>query len=115
VCRRSLLEFLARVKREGRTVAAYGAAAKGNTLLNFCNVTAADIPMVADRNPHKQSKILPGTHIPVVTPGDLMRARPDYVLILPWNIQGEIRRQLAGIAEWGGRFVIPVPVAAVDP
>jgi SAM-dependent methyltransferase len=115
VCRKALKEFLARAKREGKTVAAYGAAAKGNTLLNFCNVSSDDIPMVADRNPHKQSKFLPGTHIPVVAPEDLMRARPDYVLILPWNLQGEIRRQLADIAEWGGRFVVPVPVAAVDP
>jgi hypothetical protein len=114
-CRRSLLKFLADAKREGRTVAAYGAAAKGNTLLNFCNVGRDDIAMVADRNPHKQAKFLPGTHIPVVAPEDLMRARPNYVLILPWNLQAEIRRQLAGIAEWGGRFVIPVPVAAVDP
>jgi SAM-dependent methyltransferase len=114
-CRQALLAFLARAKREGKTVAAYGAAAKGNTLLNFCNVGVGDIPCVADRNPHKQSKFLPGTHIPVVTPEDLMRARPDYVLILPWNLQAEIRRQLAGIAAWGGRFVIPVPVAAVDP
>ncbi len=114
-CRSSLLEFLARAKRERKTVAAYGAAAKGNTLLNFCNVGPGDIPLVADRNPHKQSKFLPGTHIPVVAPEELMRARPDYVLILPWNLQAEIRRQLAGIAEWGGRFVIPVPVATIDP
>jgi SAM-dependent methyltransferase len=115
VCREALREFLARARREGKTVAAYGAAAKGNTLLNFCNVGAGDIRMVADRNPHKQSKFLPGTHIPVVDPEHLMRARPDYVLILPWNLQGEIRRQLAGIAAWGGRFVIPIPVATVDP
>jgi hypothetical protein len=115
VCRRSVVEFLARARREGKTVAAYGAAAKGNTLLNFCNVSAEDIPMVADRNPYKQSKFLPGTHIPVVAPEELMRARPDYVLILPWNLQGEIRRQLAAIADWGGRFVVPVPVAAIDP
>jgi hypothetical protein len=79
--------FLARAKRESKTVAAYGAAAKGNTLLNFCGATPADIAMVADRNPHKQSKLLPGTHIPVVSPEELMRARPDYVLILPWNLQ----------------------------
>jgi SAM-dependent methyltransferase len=115
VCREALREFLARARREGKTVAAYGAAAKGNTLLNFCNVGTDDIRMVADRNPHKQSKFLPGTHIPVVDPEHLMRARPDYVLILPWNLQGEIRRQLAGIAEWGGRFVIPIPVVTVDP
>jgi SAM-dependent methyltransferase len=114
-CRCALLEFLARAKRESRSVAAYGAAAKGNTLLNFCRATTADIAMVADRNPHKQSKFLPGTHIPVVSPEELMRARPDYVMILPWNLQSEIRRQLDGIKVWGGRFVIPVPAAAVDP
>ena len=114
-CRRSLLEFFALAKREGKTVAAYGAAAKGNTLLNFCGVTPRDILMVADRNPHKQTKLLPGTHIPVVSPEELMRAMPDYVLILPWNLQDEIRRQLAGISAWGGRFVTPVPLVRVDP
>jgi hypothetical protein len=112
-CRRSLLAFLAEARREGKTVAAYGAAAKGNTLLNFCGVTAADIPQVADRNPHKQSKFLPGTHIPVVSPEALLQARPDYVLILPWNLQEEIRQQLHGIEQWGGRFVTPVPVVRV--
>ncbi len=112
-CRRSLLTFFAAAKREGKTVAAYGAAAKGNTLLNFCGVTREDISMVADRNPHKQGKWLPGTHIPVVPPEELMRAKPDYVLILPWNLQEEIRRQLHGIAAWGGKFVTPVPMVRV--
>ena len=114
-CRRSLRAFLERARLEGKTVAAYGAAAKGNTLLNFCGVGPGDIPMVADRNPHKQSKFLPGSHIPVVAPEALMRARPHYVLILPWNLEAEIRAQLAAIRAWGGRFVIPVPVATVDP
>jgi SAM-dependent methyltransferase len=114
-CRRSMLEFLRQAKREGKVVAAYGAAAKGNTLLNFCAVTPADIPMVADRNPYKQSKFLPGTHIPVVSPEALMRAKPDYVLILPWNLQQEIRQQLRDIKEWGGRFVTPVPMIRVYP
>jgi SAM-dependent methyltransferase len=113
-CRRSILDFFAAAKREGKTVAAYGAAAKGNTLLNFCGVTREDVSMVADRNPHKQGKLLPGTHIPVVSPEELMRNRPDYVLILPWNLQDEIRRQLQGIAAWGGRFVTPVPSVRVD-
>jgi SAM-dependent methyltransferase len=113
-CRRSLLEFFAAAKRQRKTVAAYGAAAKGNTLLNFCGATREDIPMVADRNPHKQAKLLPGTHIPVVSPEELMRERPDYVLILPWNLQEEIRRQLHGIAAWGGRFVTPVPLVRID-
>jgi SAM-dependent methyltransferase len=112
-CRRSLLEFLGEAKREGKTVAAYGAAAKGNTLLNFCALTPSDIPLVADRNPHKQSKFLPGTHIPVVSPEMLLQSKPDYVLILPWNLQQEIRQQLREINQWGGRFVTPVPLVRV--
>jgi hypothetical protein len=71
--------------------------------------------MVADRSPHKQAKFLPGSHIPVVSPEELLRGRPDYVLILPWNLQEEIRRQLRGIAAWGGKFVTPVPLVRVDP
>jgi SAM-dependent methyltransferase len=108
-CRRSLREFLAHAKSAGKVVAAYGAAAKGNTLLNFCDVTADDISMVADRNPHKQSKLLPGSHIPVVSPEELARHQPDYVLILPWNLRTEIMRQLDGIRAWGGRFLTAVP------
>ncbi len=114
-CRRSMLAFFAAAKRQGRRVAGYGAAAKGNTLLNFCGATRADISMVADRNPHKQSKLLPGTHIPVVSPEQMMIEKPDYVLILPWNLQEEIREQLAEIRSWGGRFVTPVPLARIDP
>jgi SAM-dependent methyltransferase len=112
-CRDSLLAFLAMAKREGKRIAAYGAAAKGNTLLNFCGVTPADIAFVADRNPHKQNKFLPGTHIPVVSPEELMQAKPDYVLILPWNLRDEIQQQLAGVRAWGGRFVTPVPLARI--
>jgi SAM-dependent methyltransferase len=113
-CRRSIVAFFAAAKLAGKTVAAYGAAAKGNTLLNFCGVGPKDISMVADRNPHKQTKFLPGTHIPVVSPEAMMQSKPDYVFILPWNLQNEIRRQLAGVAAWGGRFVTPVPLARVD-
>src|ERR1700693_2087416 len=113
-CRRALLDFLAAAKREGKTVAAYGAAAKGNTLLNFCGLTQEDISMVADRSPHKQAKFLPGSHVPVVSPEELLRGRPDYVIILPWNLQEEIRRQLQGIAAWGGKFVTAVPLVRVD-
>jgi len=112
-CRDSLLTFLSTAKGEGKRVAAYGAAAKGNTLLNFCGVTPRDIAFVADRNPHKQKKFLPGTHIPVVSPEELMQAKPDYVLILPWNLRDEIRQQLKGIEAWGGRFVTPVPLARI--
>jgi SAM-dependent methyltransferase len=113
-CRDSLLDFLAGAKRDGKRIAAYGAAAKGNTLLNFCAVTAQDIPFVADRNPHKQKKLLPGSHIPVVSPEKLLQAQPDYVLILPWNLQDEIRSQLHAIRAWGGRFVTPVPSVRID-
>jgi hypothetical protein len=113
-CRSALLDFLAAAKRQGKTVAAYGAAAKGNTLLNFCGLTREDISMVADRNPYKQAKFLPGSHIPVVSPEELLEGRPDYVLILPWNLEEEIRRQLRGIAAWGGKFVTPVPLVRVD-
>jgi SAM-dependent methyltransferase len=112
-CRNSLLDFLADAKRAGKKVVAYGAAAKGNTLLNYCGVTTANIAFVADRNPHKQQKLLPGTHIPVVSPAHLMQARPDYVLILPWNLREEITRQLDAIKTWGGRFVTPVPVVRI--
>jgi SAM-dependent methyltransferase len=114
-CRDSVLKFLADAKREGKRVAAYGAAAKGNTLLNFCGVTPQQISFVADRNPHKQEKLLPGSHIPVVSPDALMQSKPDYVLILPWNLRDEIRAQLDGIKAWGGRFVTPVPLIRVYP
>ncbi len=114
-CRASVLEFLRAARAEGRSVAAYGAAAKGNTLLNYCGLTAADIAYVADRNPHKQGKFLPGSHIPVVSPEELLRRRPDYVVILPWNLSQEIMRQLDGIRAWGGRFVTPIPQLQISP
>jgi SAM-dependent methyltransferase len=114
-CRRSVLAFFALAKQQGKSVSAYGAAAKGNTLLNFCGLGRADIALVADRNPHKQSKLLPGTHIPVVSPERLMQEKPDYVLILPWNLQEEIRAQMSGIAAWGGRFVTPIPLVRIHP
>jgi len=112
-CRGSVLEFLAGARAAGRSVAAYGAAAKGNTLLNFCGLTAADIACVADRNPHKQGKLLPGTHIPVVSPQELLLRRPDFVLILPWNLRAEIMHQLREVRGWGGRFVTPVPLIRI--
>ncbi len=114
-CRDSLLTFLGRAKAEGKTVAAYGAAAKGNTLLNYCGVTSADLTMVADRNPHKQNHLLPGSHIPIVTPEAMLAARPDYVLILPWNLKTEIIGQLAGIRAWGGQFVTAIPAVTIIP
>lgn len=101
--------FLARCKAEGKTVAGYGAAAKGNTFLNYCGATAGDLVCVVDRNPEKQGRLLPGTHIPVRDPAVLTDVRPDYVLILPWNIAEEIVSSMGHVRDWGGRFVAAVP------
>ncbi len=107
--RRHLLEFLEQTSREGRTVLAYGAPAKGNTLLCYCGIDAASIPFTVDRSPHKQNHYLPGSRIPIRSPQDLIDARPDFVLILPWNLKGEIRSQLADLEAQGTRFVVAVP------
>lgn len=104
-----LTEFLIRQKRQGKKVVAYGAAAKGNTLLNYCGIKSDLIEFVVDANPHKRNKFLPASHIPVVAEDRLRESRPDYVLILPWNLKDEIVHQLAYIREWGARFVIPIP------
>lgn len=101
--------FLLQAKREGRVVAAYGAAAKGNTLMNFAGVGKELIRFVADRNPAKQGKFLPGSRIPVTSEEEIGASRPDFVVILPWNLRGEIIRQLDYIREWGGKFVTAVP------
>jgi len=103
-----LSAFLIRQKEEGRKVAAYGAAAKGNTLLNYCGIKGDLINFVVDANPHKQGKWLPASHIPVVAEDVLRQQRPDYVLILPWNLREEIVRQLEYIREWDGKFVVPI-------
>jgi SAM-dependent methyltransferase len=105
----SVREFLARARAEGKTVVAYGAAAKGNTLMNACGVTNADIAYAVDRNPHKQGLFLPGTHLPVYAPEKIAETHPDYVLILPWNLKEEIVEQMKYIASWGGKFAIPIP------
>ena len=113
--RDEFLAFLADARRHGLTVAAYGAAAKGNTLLNFAGVTADDIAFVVDLNPAKQGRLLPGSHIPIVDEAHLHAVRPERVVILPWNIETEIRTQLSSIADWGGRFVTAVPKLTVHP
>ena len=105
----SLTEFLLQQKRAGKKVAAYGAAAKGNTLLNYCGIKNDLIDFVVDSNPHKQDKFLPASHIPVVREEHMKEFHPDFVLILPWNLKAEISDQLSYIHEWGGRFVIAVP------
>lgn len=104
-----LLDFLLTQKRNGKTVIGYGAAAKGNTLLNYCGIKNDLISFVVDANPHKRDKYLPGSHIPVVREEEIKRVKPDYIIILPWNLETEIREQLAYIKEWGGRFVLPIP------
>lgn len=108
-----LLRFLLDAKRDGKTVAAYGAAAKGNTLLNYAGVKPDLLPFVCDAAPSKQGKLMPGSHIPILPPSALEERRPDYLLILPWNIADEVRRQLAGLAAQGTRFVTAVPEVRV--
>ena len=103
------LQFFAGMKASRKTVAAYGAAAKGNTFLNTCGLTAADILAVADLNPHKQGRLLPGSHIPIVAPDSLLALHPDYTLILPWNLKAELIAQLSAMQSWRGRFVIAIP------
>ena len=104
-----LISFLIEQKRAGKKVGAYGAAAKGNTLLNYCGIKADLIDFVVDANPHKQNKFLPASHIPVMNEAYLKTEKPDFVIILPWNLKEEITKQLEYIKEWGGKFVIPIP------
>lgn len=110
-----LLLFLIQARRDGKTVVGYGAPAKGNTLLNYCGVGRDFIEYTVDRNPHKQGHYLPGTHIPVYPPEMIQATKPDYVLILPWNLKDEIMCSEAHILEWGGRFVVPIPALEVLP
>ncbi len=107
--RLQLLEFLIAAKRAGKRVWGYGAPAKGNTLLNYCGVRTDLLQATVDRSPHKQGQFLPGTRIPVHAPERLVQERPDYLLILPWNLKDEITAQMAHIRNWGGRFVVPIP------
>jgi hypothetical protein len=105
----AVVDFLMRQKMGGKTVAGYGAAAKGNTLLNYCGIKSDLIDYVVDANPHKQNKFLPGSHVPVVKEEYLKEKQPDYIMIFPWNIQEEIKTQLAYIKDWGGKFVTAIP------
>ena len=104
-----ITEFLIDQKRAGKKVAAYGAAAKGNTMLNYCGIKSDLIEFVVDANPHKQNKFLPASHIPVVNEQYLKDAKPDFVIIFPWNLKDEITKQLSYIRDWGGKFVVAVP------
>jgi 2-polyprenyl-3-methyl-5-hydroxy-6-metoxy-1,4-benzoquinol methylase len=111
--KRSLLKFLIAAKEQGKSVVGYGAAAKGNTLLNYCGVRSDLVEYVVDRSPQKQGRFLPGVHIPVFAPEKIAQTKPDYVLILPWNLKDEIAAQMSGIRAWGGRFVVPIPETRV--
>ena len=107
--KRSLLRLLIRLQESGKSIVAYGAPAKGNTLLNYCGIGRDFIAYTVDRNVHKQGLLLPGTRIPVFAPDEISKQRPDYVLILPWNLRDEIVAQINQFPDWAGRFIIPVP------
>jgi SAM-dependent methyltransferase len=109
------LAFLLDVRQKGKSVAAYGAAAKGNTLMNYAGIRPDLVPFVVDRNPAKQGKYMPGSRIPIADEPRLKRSRPDYVLVLPWNLRTEVIHQLAYIRDWGGKFVTAVPHLEVTP
>lgn len=111
--KRLLLTFLIEAKAKGKSVAGYGAPGKGNTLLNYCGVRTDFLDYTVDRNPYKQGKYLPGTHVPIFHPDKIRETRPDYLLILPWNFKDEIMRQMSVIRDWGGKFLVPIPEARV--
>jgi SAM-dependent methyltransferase len=108
-----LLEFLIQAKRQGRSIVGYGAPGKGNTLLNYCGIRTDFVDYTVDRNPYKHGRFLPGTHIPIFPPERIRQTRPDYVLILPWNLKEEIIGQLSYVREWGGQFIVPIPEVQV--
>jgi len=113
--KRKLLTFLIDARQRGKRVVGYGAPGKGNTLLNYCGIRTDFLDFTVDANPYKHGKFTPGTRIPILAPEKLRDARPDYVLILPWNLKEEISAQAAYIREWGGRFVVPIPEVTVYP
>lgn len=106
----AILDFLTEARGAGKTVLAYGAPAKGNTLLNYCGITRDLIPFTVDLNPHKQGLLLPGSHLPIRDPAALLAEKPDYVFILPWNLKDEIMAQMSAVRDWGGQFAVPMPV-----
>lgn len=113
--KRDLLAFLIQACEKGQSVVGYGAPAKGNTLLNYCGIRTDLLAYTVDRSPHKQGKFLPGTHIPIFSPEKIMETKPDFVLILPWNLKTEIIEQMCSIRKWGGQFVVPIPELTVVP
>ena len=113
--KRKLLEFLIQAKREGKRIAGYGAPGKGSTLLNYCGVRGDFIDYTVDRNTYKQGKYVPGVHIPIFAPEKIEETKPDYILILPWNLKDEIMKQLSYVRVWGGKFVVPIPDLMIFP
>ena len=113
--KRALLELLIRLRREGKSVAGYGAPGKGNTLLNYCGIRTDFVDFTVDRNSYKQGRFLPGTHIPIHPVEFIRERRPDYILILPWNLREEIVAQLAYTREWSAKFIVPIPTARILP
>jgi SAM-dependent methyltransferase len=111
--KRKLLKFLIDAKEDGKSVVGYGAAAKGVTLVNYCGVRDDLLDYVVDKSPHKQNHYMPGVRIPIYGPEKIFETEPDYVLILPWNLRQEISAEMAGIRDWGGRFVVPIPEVRV--
>jgi hypothetical protein len=103
------LSFVIDARQQGKSIAAYGAAAKGNTFLNYCGVGPGFIDYVVDRNPHKQGCYLPGTHLPIYSPEKIAETQPDYLLVLPWNIKTEVMHQMSHTRQWGGQFVTCIP------
>ena len=107
--KRKLLSFLIDAKNQGKTIVGYGAPAKGNTLLNYCGIRNDFVDYTVDLSPHKQGLFLPGTHLPIYSPEKINETKPDYVLILPWNLKDEIMQQMDYIKKWSGKFVVPIP------
>jgi len=107
--KRKILIFLIEAKKKGKSIAAYGAPAKGNTLLNYCGIRSDFIDYTVDRSPHKQGHYLPGTHLPILSPDKIKETKPDFLVILPWNLKEEIMEQMSYISEWGGKFVVLIP------
>jgi hypothetical protein len=111
--KRALLELLIRLRRDGKQVVGYGAPGKGNTLLNYCGIRTDLLDYTVDRNPHKQGMFTPGTHIPIHAPEKIAETRPDYIVVLPWNLIDEIAPQLAYVREWGSELIVPIPYATI--
>ena len=113
--KRAIRSFFVDLKGQGASIAGYGAPAKANTLLNYCGLGTGFIDYTVDRNPHKQGCFLPGSRIPILDPGAVERTRPDFLFILPWNLNDEVMEQMRVIREWGGRFVVRSPELAIHP